>query len=249
MLILVIIFGLIVGSFYGVLVSRLNQKGGIIAGRSQCPKCNTRLKWFDLVPILSFVFLKGRCRYCRKKISFIYPAIESVTAFLFVLFFLKRGLPLDVFVAYDLLLLLVFIPILFFDYVHYIIPDKLVIPMIVLSVIFGLFFKKPEFLSLLTSGLLLGGFFAILYIVSSGKWVGFGDAKLLLLIGLAFGYPVSFLITVFSVWTAALYGLALIALKKASLKSALPFGLFLSIFSLIFIIFKNEVQTLKYLFY
>lgn len=249
MLILVIIFGLIVGSFYNVLVSRLNQKRGIIAGRSQCPKCNTRLKWFDLVPVLSFTFLKGHCRYCHKKISFLYPIIELATAILFALFFLKRGLPLDVFVAYDLLLLLVFIPILFFDYVHYIIPDKLVIPMIFLSVVFILFFKKTEFLSLLTSGLLLGGFFAILYIVSSGKWVGLGDAKLLLLIGLAFGYPVSFLITIFSVWTAALYGLALIALKRASLKSALPFGLFLSIFSLIFILFKNETQILRYLLY
>ena len=93
------------------------------------------------------------------------------------------------------------------------------------------------------------GFFVILYIVSEGKWVGFGDVKLLLLIGVAFGYPLSFLITVFSVWLAALFGLALIVLKKATLKSALPFGVFLCLFSLIFIIFKNEIQTIAYFFY
>jgi|SRR3989344_6454644 len=248
MLVLAIIFGLILGSFYSVLISRLNKKGGILIGRSECPKCQERLAWHDLVPLLSYLVLKGHCRHCKKKISPLYPIVELTTAFAFVLFFLKRGLPIDIFTGYDFFLLLIFIPIIFFDYRYFIIPDKIVLPAIVVSLVFAIFFRQPEIVSLLTSGLLLGGFFAILYIVSSGKWLGLGDAKLLLLIGVSFGYPSAFLITVFSVWTATFIGLALMIFRRATLKSALPFGLFLAFFSIIFIIFRNEIQIFKYLF-
>ncbi|OGN08780.1 MAG: hypothetical protein A3J46_04395 [Candidatus Yanofskybacteria bacterium RIFCSPHIGHO2_02_FULL_41_11] len=247
--ILAIIGGLIVGSFFSVLVSRLDKKSGIVSGRSECPKCSAVLKWYDLIPILSFVFLRGKCGYCHEKISLVYPAIELTTAAAFFLFYIKRPLPWDIFAAYDLILLGAFVLIIFFDYLFYIIPDKVVLPLIVLSICFGFFYRNHEFINLLTSGLLLGGFFAILHIVSKGEWVGFGDAKLSLLIGLAFGYPSSFLITVSSVWTATLLGLLLIAIRKATLKSALPFGLFLALFSIIFIIFKDETQIFKYLFY
>ncbi len=249
MTILVFIFGLIIGSFFNVLVFRLDREKGILLGRSKCLKCKRALKWYDLVPVLSFLVLKTRCRYCKERISFIYPVVELATGIIFLLFFLKLGLPITIELWFSLILLLFLIPLIFFDYLYYIIPDKVIFPAIGLSLLFSFFVKRSEFIELLTSGLLLGGVFAILYIVSKGKWVGLGDAKLLFLIGMAFGYPLGFLIVTFSTWAATVLGLALIILKRASLKSEIPFGLFLSIVTIIFIIFQNETQTLKLFFY
>ncbi len=249
MYILVFLFGLIFGSFLNVIVSRLDKKGGILLGRSECPYCKKQLAWNDLIPIVSFLILRGKCRYCRRKISLIYPVVELTTGLVFVLFYLKRGIPINTELVFELVIALFLISIIFFDYLYHIIPDKIIIPLLALSLVVNFLLKKPELINLLTSGLLLGGFFAILHVVSRGEWVGLGDAKLLLLIGFYFGYPVSFLITVFSIWTAALVGLVLIVLRRASLKSELPFGVFLSVFSIIFIIFQHEIQTFAYFFY
>lgn len=218
-------------------------------GRSECPKCGNELKWHDLIPILSFVLLRGRCRYCHKRISKAYPLIELATGLSFSILFLKIGLPFDLQTAYAFIMTFFLLALVFFDFRYYILPDKIVIPLIVVTLCIDLLLKRPQLINLLTSGLLLGGLFAILHIVSKGEWVGLGDAKLLLLIGLYFGYPSSFLITVLSIWSAALIGLFLIILKRANLKSELPFGVFLSIFSIVFIIFQNEIQTLTYFFY
>ncbi len=97
-------------------------------------------------------------------------------------------------------------------------------------------------MSLLLSALVLGGIFAIIHIVSSGKWAGFGDAKLLFLIGLVLGYPLGFLSMLFSIWTAAAVGIVLMLLGKADRKTALPFGSFLAGISILIIIFQHEIQ-------
>lgn len=249
MVILVFLFGLIFGSFLNVVIARLDRKEGILLGHSQCPHCKHQLIWNDLIPLVSFLILKRKCRYCRHKISVVYPLVELVTGIVFALFYLQNGIPTNIESVFELIVAFFLISVIFFDYLYRIIPDKIIIPLITLSLTVNFLFKKLELTNLLISGLLLGGFFAILHIVSRGEWVGLGDAKLLLLVGFYFGYPNSFLITVFSIWTAALAGLTLIALKKASLKSELPFGVFLSIFSIIFILFQHEIQIFTYFFY
>ena len=248
MIIFVFIIGLLVGSFFNVVISRLDREGGILMGRSHCPKCKSQLAWHDLIPLLSYLLLRGRCRNCKESISPIYPVVELTTAIILVLFYLKIGLPLDIGSSYYLIILSFFILIIFFDYLYYVIPDKLVLPLIVYSLIYSYLFRRPELFNLLTSGLALGGFFAILYVVSHGKWIGLGDAKLSLLIGLVLGYPLGALAVVFSIWIAALVGMVLIIMRRASLKSELPFGSFLSIISIIFIIFQNELQILNTFF-
>jgi len=232
-----------------VILYRLDREKGIFLGRSKCPKCQKLLQWYDLIPLISFLFLKGKCRYCGQHISFVYPAVELFTGVIFVLFYRFAGLPLDTAAAYYFILLLFFIPLIFFDYLYFIIPDKIIIPLIGLSFAFALIFRREELISLLTLGLVLGGFFAILYLASKGRWVGLGDAKLAFLIGLAFGYPPAVLIMVFSVWIAALAGILIIIFRKGSLKSELPFGTFLSIISIIYIIFQNEIQSFNIFFY
>lgn len=242
------ILGLILGSFLNVLLFRLDREGGIIWGRSKCPKCKSQLNWRDMIPLLSFILLKRKCRYCKERISFIYPIVELLTGLIFALFYIQLGFPFNISNIFQLILIYFLIAILFFDYIYYLIPDKIVLPLALSSLVLAVIVRRPELINLLISGLIFGGFFAILYIISKGRWIGLGDAKLSLLIGLSFGYPDSFLVIVGSIWTAALLGLILIVFKKASFKSELPFGSFLAAYSILLIIYQYEIQKFTHLF-
>ncbi|PIZ87448.1 MAG: prepilin peptidase, partial [Candidatus Nealsonbacteria bacterium CG_4_10_14_0_2_um_filter_40_15] len=126
----VFIFGLIAGSFLNCVIYRLEQGQSFLKGRSYCPLCKHTLSWQDLVPVLSFLFLRGKCRYCRQKISLQYPLVELATGILFVLIFLF---------AFNFLYYLImgcFLIIIFvYDLKHYIIPDSVIYPAILISVI------------------------------------------------------------------------------------------------------------------
>lgn len=242
------ILGLVLGSFLNVLLFRLDREGGIILGRSKCPKCKFQLKWLDMIPLLSFILLKRRCRYCKERISLIYPVVELSIGLIFALFYIQLGFSFNISDIFQLTLVYFFIAIVFFDYLYYIIPDKIILPLVLVSLAFAILVRRPELMNLLISGLIFGGFFAILYVISKGKWIGLGDAKLSLLIGLSFGYPNSFFVVVGSIWTAALLGLILIVFKKASFKSELPFGSFLAAYSILLILYQHEIQKITYLF-
>lgn len=218
-------------------------------GRSECPKCLKRIKWYDLFPVLSYISLRGKCRNCKNKISFIYPSTEIITAFCFSLFYLVYKPALGITDFYFLLIITSFVVLFFFDYLYFLIPDKIVLPLIIIAFLFNYFFRQPEFLNLLLSALIMGGIFAIIHLSSKGEWMGFGDAKLMFLIGLILGYPLGFLVLIFSVWTAALVGIILILSGKANRKTALPFGSFLTGISIIIIIFQNELQTISNQFF
>lgn len=236
-----LVVGLSVGSFLNVVIFRLDKKGGILLGRSECRNCGRVLKWHDLVPVLSFLILKGKCRYCRHKISRIYPVVEILTAVSFLAYIHFRN-TYDVEVIYGLVLISGFMVIVFSDLIELIIPDKIVFPLIILAFIFNL--KAPDLSIRLITALIIGSIFAIMYLGSRGRWMGLGDAKLVFLMCLALGYPLGLLAILLSVWTAALVGIALVATKKATLKTALPLGTFLATCSIVFIIFQNELQKI-----
>ena len=238
----IFLIGLSVGSFLNVVIFRLNTKGGILTGRSECPKCLKRLKWYDLFPVLSYVFLRRRCRNCHGKISPVYPLTELTTAFCLSLFYMVYQPTFKAVDFYYILIIILFVALIFFDYLYFLIPDKIVLPLIIIAILFNYFFRRPEFTTLLLSALIMGGIFAIIHLVSNGEWVGLGDAKLLFLIGLALGYPLGFLSMILSVWIAALVGIGLMLSGKANRKTALPFGSFLAGVSILIIIFQNEIQ-------
>lgn len=246
--VIVFIFGLCVGSFINVLVFRLGKKGGIVSGRSECRNCSKALRWYDLFPVVSFIFLKGKCRHCRNKISAIYPTVELVTAFSFLFFYLSQGQAAGFLLLYQFTVLGALVSLVFFDYLYMILPDKIIFPMIFLVLLFDILFKKPDLTNLLLSALAFGGFFGIINLVSRGRWVGLGDAKLAFLMGLILGYPLGFLSIVLSVWLAALFGMGLVVFGRAGLKTALPFGSFLAAVLIFFIIFQNELQKIIYKF-
>ncbi len=211
-------------------------------GRSECPKCSKRLGWHDLFPVISYLFLKSRCRHCKEKISPIYPVVEIITALSFVAFYLVQQSDPVVFIFFYLVVIALLVVLIFFDYLYFILPDKIVLFLVTLVFLFNFFFRRSELGSLLLSALTLGGIFAIINLVSRGKWMGLGDAKLMFLIGLVLGYPLGFIAMTLSIWSAALVGMVLVALGKATRKTALPFGSFLAGVSIIIIIFQNEIQ-------
>ena len=245
--ILVFVVGLCVGSFINVIIFRLDKKSGILNGRSECPKCKTQLKWYDLVPVFSFIMLRGKCRYCRKKISYVYPFVEILTGLIFVIFFIFNP-EMGYIGILNLFLIILFVILLLIDYLRFIIPNKILIIILALTLIINLVFKRGEILSLFITALISAAFFGIIYIASKGSWIGLGDVKLGFVLGFLFGYPFTLLIIVFSIWAGAVVGLSLIVFKKASMQTALPLGAFLSLFSIIYLIFQNETQIFKTLF-
>lgn len=242
---LIFIFGAIIGSFINSLVYRLNSQEGPWPKRSYCPHCRQSLGLADLIPIFSFLALKGNCRYCGKKISWQYPLVEVVTAILFVFVFWRLSLGVGLisvleFRCSDILLLLyllltAFLMVVIFisDLRYYIIPDVIIYPAIIVSgiwnIVYGIFSPDAGYHILNTFSAAIGAslFFLFIILLSRGKWMGWGDVKLAVWMGLLLGCP-NILVALFLAFSAgALIGTGLIVCKKKSLKSEVPFGPFL----------------------
>lgn len=249
--IIFLIFGLMVGSFLSVIVSRLETGEGFLFGRSKCPSCKKKIKSYDLVPLLSFMILKGKCRHCEKKISLFYPLIELSTGILFALLFYRfadifSSTNLYLFFGLHLLILASLIAIFFYDWFYYIIPDKILIPVGLVTVIatvinilfakqFGLdfFVYRPEILNLILGLLIGGGFFLLLVLISKEKWMGWGDVKLGAFLGILLGYQLILVALFFAFILGSIVSVVLVFLKKKKMKDIIPFGPFLVLGGLI----------------
>jgi prepilin signal peptidase PulO-like enzyme (type II secretory pathway) len=232
------VIGLIYGSFLNMLLWRLPEKASI-GGRSHCRSCHHILAWYDLIPVLSYIVLRGRCRSCKNKIHIRYPIVEATVALVisFFFYFNPFTLSLEFFLAIAGILIL--ISLFFFDLFYFILPDVIMIPALGIYAIFDIAHTTDPLLYFITA--LLGtSFFGILYLASSGSKMGFGDVKLAALIGLMLGYPLGFFGFVLGIWLGALVSIVLLISRKASLKDPLPLGSFLAIATLIVIIFKYE---------
>lgn len=224
MMIFLIIIGLCFGSFLNVLIWRLNNKNvpKFWQGRSICPKCRHVLSWSDNIPLLSFIFLHGCCRYCKKSISWQYPVVESVTA----IFFMMTG-----FHPVILLLECVFIVIFFSDLIYGFIPDEMIILGVALSVILAGVQNLP--VGLLTA--------IPFYIFSKLKMMGEGDIGLAFLMGLLLGWPKVGI----ALWSGFIIGgmtaLVLILLKKTKISATIALGPFLIIGTIISVLWSNQI--------
>lgn len=208
----VFVLGAIIGSFLNVLALRYNT-GRSIRGRSACPSCLHSLTWFELIPIFSFLALKGRCRICKSKLSFQYPVVEFLTGILFVLIFFKSASVLSfLFIAF---LTCIFITIGIYDIRHTIVPNGLSFSVGLLAFL-GLFidFNSISFVVPTFSAFFAGPIVALplflLWLVSGGKWMGLGDAKLTLSIGWILGLQGGLAALLIAFWAGALYGVGII---------------------------------------
>lgn len=234
---IIFIFGSVIGSFLNVVVYRYNTNITFF-GRSFCLYCAKELKWYEMLPIISFIFLRGRCASCKSRLSMQYPLVELSTAIAFLssyLYAFKLYYGTDL-VYFTLLLFVAFsllIVISAYDLRHKIIPDGLVFSFILFALIRATIFPHigESSLSALIAGPILALPFALLYFVSGGRWMGFGDAKLALGMGWLLGLAGGIAAVILSFWLGAIVSIFLLflKLKKFTVKSEIPFAPFLVI--------------------
>lgn len=240
--VLFFIFGGIIGSFINVIAVRYNTGLGI-TGRSKCFSCGKTLHFFELIPFLSFIFLGGKCSKCRSKIPLQDFIMEIGMAFLSLFLFFKFNLSFETF--YFIFIFALLLIILAYDLKHKIIPDGIVFLFIsfsFLSIFVDLkeiIFYMPNIISFL-SGFVVALPFFLLWLISSGKWMGLGDGKLSLGIGFLLGTSKSFSALVLAFWIGAVMSLLIIFIgkilntnklnlkgKKLTMKSEIPFAPFI----------------------
>jgi len=259
---IIFILGLIIGSFLNCVIYRL-EKEKKLTGRSYCPDCKHILEWQDLVPIFSFLFLRGRCRYCHKKISRRYPLVEIATGSMFLLISIFQLPKFEFSIFYFLFSIFSFyvvsslIVIFAYDLKHYIIPDKVLFPAIGISFIYrflGSFqisnfkFEIVSFGSYIFAALMASGFFLLIYLISQGRWMGFGDCKLAILLGLILGFPKILLALFLAFLFGAIIGIILLLLRKKKLKSEVPFAPFLITGALLSMFWGQTIINLYFRF-
>lgn len=253
-------FGLIVGSYLNVVIHRLPLGQSTVRPRSRCPQCGNPIAWFDNIPVLSYLGLRGRCRHCRTAISARYPLVEAATAVLFVACLVSFGPTLAAVAGMVLSALLVALALIDFD--HMFLPDVLTFPGIALGIAFqlaiggiggfaglgawggkGIGWKGALFGAALGAGILLAirGLYLLLRGVDA---MGLGDVKMLAMIGAFLGWK-GVLVTLFSAsFVGAAAGLILIVRSRqgmrAGMKIQLPFGVFLSLGGLIALFFGER---------
>lgn len=220
--------------------SGLGNLGSVIWGRSQCPNCRHTLAWRDLLPVLSFLFLKGKCRHCHKKISFRYPLVEFLTGFSF-LFLFWTNVPASLTDWFVFLIwsgaIAILLVLLFIDLEHFIIPDKILAALGLLAVI-QIVQGGTLYYSVL-AGFFAGLFFFIIYLATKGAALGLGDVKLIFILGFLFGFPGILIIIYGSLIAGTLWGIVLILFFGAKLKSKISFGTVLSGTAIFYILFNK----------
>jgi leader peptidase (prepilin peptidase)/N-methyltransferase len=223
------VIGMIVGSFLNVCIHRLPLRLSLAWPASHCPTCKAPVKPYDNIPVLSYIWLRGRCRACQSPIALKYPIVELVTGAVFLGAFLMFDTPV---LAQRLLFACAMIVLFVVDLEHRILPDLITIPGIVVGFLFSLFMPPGWIDSLI--GIVAGGgslwlMGELYYRVRHEEGMGFGDVKMLAMIGAFLGWKLMLLTLVLSSFIGSIVGVAMIALKQGDMKYALPFGTFLAL--------------------
>ena len=215
-----------------------------------CPCCHKKIAWHDNIPIFSFIILRGKCRHCGKKISWQYPAVEFITGALFVIAVISdwklvigdgeliitqitnytrqaSTSKLLITIIRDWFIISIMIIIFIYDLRWYLILDVVTLPACLIVFIFNLLLGF-NWQNLLISGIIGGSFFLLQFVISRGKWIGGGDIRLGLLMGLALGWPMILTALYIAYISGSIIGVYLLIFKKKELSSKIPFGVFLT---------------------
>lgn len=240
----VFLFGAIVGSFLNVLVLRFGTGDSIVHGHSRCMHCGEVLRPYDLIPIVSYLLLRGRCRNCLTTISAQYIVVEMITGMSFFLIYVQNptllsiGMLADAALLYGLVAILIAIAV--YDVLHFIIPDTFVAAAGVLALLYVVF--SPAVITVHIFGAcIVGGFLFILWFISKGRWMGFGDVKLGLVLGFLLTPSLAFLGLLLAFWVGAIWGILLIVRNGYQRGAQVPFGPFLIIGTLTSFLIGAEI--------
>jgi leader peptidase (prepilin peptidase)/N-methyltransferase len=240
--IFVLLLGLIIGSFSNVCIYRIPRNESLIRPGSHCPKCNQPIKFYDNIPLVSFIILKGKCRYCKEKISWQYPLVEFLTAVLYLLLFLRYGLQLVTFVYMFFCSALIIIT--FIDLKENIIPDVLSLPLLLLGFLMSFFLKNLSPINSLLGILAGGGVLLLVAILGSFLFkkeaMGGGDIKLAAMVGAFLGWRLTLLSLFLSFFTGAIIGIVILIKNKGE-SDPIPFGPFIALGTIIALFFGNSI--------
>ncbi|MCH3962710.1 MAG: prepilin peptidase [Clostridium sp.] len=242
MKILVFILGTIIGSFLSLCVYRIPREQSIIYPHSRCTNCNNKIKWRDLIPVFSYILLKGKCRYCNHNISPQYFIIEVITGILFILLYIKYGFGL-MFVKYAAFLSIVLL-IAVIDIYTMNVYFNTIIAGIGASSIFLLveYYMGYDIKTFIYGGIAAGLFIVCLILLTGG--MGFGDAEVCIIAGLFLGFKLVLLMIIISFFIGTLAGIILIALDIKSRKDFIPFIPFITASSIITVLLGNTLMRI-----
>src|SRR3989337_3222794 len=251
--VLIFSFGLIVGSFLNVCIYRIPRRLSIIIPSSRCPSCNTPIKPWDNIPIVGYILLGGKCRYCKTRISFRYPLVEFLNAALYLIAFWRFGfgLPTVVYFIFSSALIV----ITFIDLYFQIIPDRITRAGIPLGFLAGSFllpdpFARYSLLGMKESFIGLASGFGLFYLVALAgsaifkkEALGGGDIKMMAMVGALMGWKTVILTTFLGSLTGSVFGITLMVLKGKNRTTKLAFGPFLALGAIITLFFGQEISS------
>lgn len=250
LLVLSAVLGLAIGSFLNVCIYRIPLQQSLMFPPSRCPKCRRQLSWFDNIPVISWLVLRGKCRNCGTGISVQYPIVELVTGLLFVTIVWMT--PAGPQLAARLILVSILVVLFGIDLEHQILPNAITLPGIAVGLIFSLV-APPGWRSAALGTLLGGGvLYAIAmayYAVRREEGLGMGDVKMLAMIGAFLGWQAVLVTIVLSSFAGAVVGIGLMAFQRGTMKLALPFGTFLALGTLAAMLVGQPLVTWYSSFY
>ena len=238
-----VILGALIGSFLNVCILRLPKEESIITPASHCPSCQKPIKFYDNIPLISYVLLKGRCRYCKGPISIQYPLVEGMTALGSLLLITRFGPSLSYLFYFSFVCALIVITVI--DLYYQIIPDVISLPGIGVGLLSSLIIPQIKFLDSLIGALVGGG--SLFIVATLYQWLfkregmGGGDVKLLAMIGAFLGWRAVVLTILLGSLIGSISGIIIMVLKGKDFKYAIPFGPFLSLGAVISLFYQNEI--------
>jgi leader peptidase (prepilin peptidase)/N-methyltransferase len=229
-IIFIVLFGLAWGSFLNVVIYRLPREISLIRPPSSCPHCQKRIKYYDNIPLISFLLLRGKCRYCQQKISITYPLVEFLTSLSFVLLYSYYSLSFFFFAS--CLFASALIVLSFIDFYYQILPDEITLPGLALALVYSLFRKDLNLTQALVGAVVGAGFLLFIYgayyLLRKKEGLGMGDVTMMLMIGAYLGWRQAFFTLILASLAGALVGIFFILFRKKDLQYSLPFGTFLA---------------------
>ncbi len=239
----IFLLGASFGSFLNAWIWRTRGKKSIMKGRSKCTNCGAEIAWHDNIPVFSYFFLRGRCRHCNKRISIQYPLVELVIGLLFLIVLYHHQNTIKIELIRDLLIIYFLAFIYIYDFKYREILDRITLPLIVILSIFSLVFNWHSVPNLFIGAAIGGGFFILQYLLSKGRWIGGGDIRLGILMGVILGPRLVVLAIFLAYMIGAVVSLILILLKRKKISDSTSFGTYLTLATVVVMLWGKDILS------
>ena len=237
----VFVVGLCLGSFLNVVVFRIDNLKSVLLSRSKCLSCKKELKFYDMIPVLSYLILRGKCRNCGEKISVQYLLVEGWFGICSLLLYLNFGIGFSLF--FYLIVFFGLSVVAVYDYKNELIPEEFSWAVLLISIGGAFYAGGFGFLASIVGGLIFGGLVFLMYFLSKEKWMGEGDVKIAATSGILAGFPVVFVSMFGSFLLGSIFGIIFMIFKKKGMKDSLPFSPFIILSSFLSVLYGEKLYN------